>query len=149
MGIQKIGLSTFRVWLWGQKLLDLNIPCEVLGQDKYFWGKYQKMSLFSQALELPVGLRLRLCDLLSRPAHLHWGFPNLGSNALHFIPCWAPPALLRCRHSQKDQGDAANTAVPPGRRGFSCSSFKLRGREHSLQEEGVWRSQLAPGFTGS
>lgn len=78
MGIQKILLTPFIVQLWGQELLALNISCEVLRQVNYFWGKYQKISLLSHALEFPVGLRLCLCDLLSRSARLHRGFPKPG-----------------------------------------------------------------------
>lgn len=94
MRIQKIWLSTFRVWLWGQELLALNMPCEVLRQVKYFWRKYQKISLLSHALGFPVGLSL--CDLLSRSAHLHWGFPKPGQPCHAFNPLLhthSPPAL--------------------------------------------------------
>lgn len=95
MGIQKIWLSPFSVWLWGQELLALNILCEVLKRVKYSWGKYQKISLLPHTLELPVALRLCLCDLLSRSAHLHWGFPKPGQQCHTFNPLLgthSPPA---------------------------------------------------------
>ena len=128
--IQRIWLYTFRGWPWGQEPVALNIPCEVLRQIKYFWGKYQKISL-SHALEFPAILRLFLCDLLYRSAHLHLinctflgGFPNLGNHTMYLILYWRHTTWLHHRHWQKYQGgDIADTVVPPEMSGFSCSCF--------------------------
>lgn len=128
--IQRIWLSTFRGWPWGQEPVTLNIPCEVLRWIKYFWGKYQKISL-SHALEFPAILRLFLSDLLSRSANLHLinftflgGFSNLGNHAMYLILCWRPTTWLHHRHWQKYQGgDTADTGVPPEISGVSRSCF--------------------------
>lgn len=151
MGIQKIWLSTFRVLLGGQELLALNVLCEVLRQVKYLWGKLPENFLVVTRLGVPCGSEavsvwsaLQISPFALGVSQTWAAVPHIQSSAEH-----THPACTTGTHRRIREGDTADTAVPPEMMGFSCSCFKLRGKEHCLQEEGVWRSQFATRFTRS